>query len=171
MCEVGCGALRFIACLILETYPDWIQASSILDIIDDYTRFVIVFFGVITTSAPHIYHSALPLSPSTSIVYDRYKEYAHPLARVVWGAPTSWEPSVATMYSDCWAEEIAWSPCNKFIAVARPGSNMVELLDAATLGLLNVFQLPHGRTSYYSLLSFSPCSRSLTVCIEGRIIV
>ena len=131
---------------------------------------MIAFFEVITTSAPHIYHSALPLSPSTSIVHDRYKEYAHPLARVVWGAPTSWEPSVAAMYGDCWVEAIAWSPCNRFTAVARRESNMVELLDAVTLELLDVFQAPGGPGHHIpSKVDFSPDGRLLTLCISGRI--
>ena len=171
MCEVGCGALRFIACSILETYLDWIQASSILDIINDYTRFVIEFFEVITTSAPHIYHSAIPLSPRTSIIHNQYKRYARPLARVVWGALASWERSVATMYIGDPTPGIAWSPCNRFIAVAASGAEVVQLLDAATLGLLDVFELPRSRMGDDPLFSFSPGSRSLTARVGGRIII
>ena len=169
---MGCGALRFIACSILKTYPDWIQVSSTLDIINGYTRFAIAFFEVISTSAPHIYHSALPLSPRTSIVRDRYKQYARPLARVVWGALASWEQCVATMHSHRGVSAIAWSPCNRFTAVARFGPKVVELLDAATLGLLDVFRLPSGWMwlGDRPLLIFSPDSRSPTLSVRGRII-
>ena len=119
---MGYGALRFIqiAGSTPKTYPDWIQASSSLDVINDYTRFVITYFEVINTSAQHTYHSALPLSPRTSIIRDRYKQYARPLTKVVCRLPTSWEP--ATM---CWSSRVhtvAWSPCNRFIAIVRFGA-------------------------------------------------
>ena len=47
---------------------------------------------------------------------------------------------------------------------------MVELLDAATLGLLDVFRLPSSWRGDRPLLSFSPDSRSLTLYIYGRIV-
>ena len=50
-----------------------------------------------------------------------------------------------------------WSPCNRFIAVARDGA--VEIRDAVTLSLLNTFESPSG---FSSQLSFSPDSRFLT---------
>ena len=124
---------------------------------------MIAFFEVINTSAPHIYHSALPVSPQTSIIRDRYKKYARPLTRVIWGLPTLWEPTVATMYWDASVGAVAWSPCSRFIATARSGPSTVQLLDAATLGLLHVFQPTNGWLGSGSLLSFSPDSRSLTL--------
>ena len=74
------------------------------------------------------------------------------------------------MYSDNVVDAVAWSPCNRFTAVARLKPEMVQLLDAATLGLLDVFQLPSGWLGDRPLLSFSPDSRSLTLYIRGRII-
>ena len=116
------------------------QASPTLDLVDDYHRFVIAFFDVISTSAPHIYHSALPLSPKTSLVRKHYKSYAHPLAKVVHGLPVSWQPGIATKKHDSRTFlEAAWSPCGRVIAVAQSNPGAVGVLDPATLESLNTF--------------------------------
>lgn len=137
--------------------------SPILDLVRDYSRFVTAFFEVIGTSAPHIYHSALPLSPQTSIVCKLYKQYARPLARVVRGLPLSWEPVVATVRFEDFCGEAIWSPCNKWIAVTR--SQSVEILDAVTLSRLSTFKC--SQRHFNRQLSFSPDSRLLTLINYG----
>ena len=144
--------------LFSDIHLDWIQVSPTLDLVRDYFRFLIAFFEVISTSAPHIYHSALPLSPRTSIVRELYKQYARPLTRVTRGLPTSWEPIVATMYRSDFRGEAAWSPCNRFIAVAT--TKNVEILDAVTLERLKTFECPTGPGAWR--LCFSPDNRFLT---------
>jgi len=113
---------------------------------------------VISTSAPHLYHSALPLSPRTSIVHELHKPYVRPLSRVVYGLPISWEPVVATVRHRWPVTNAAWSPCSRFIAVALFA--MIEILDAVTLERLHTFT--HPSTERTGWLSFSPDSRSLT---------
>jgi WD40 repeat protein len=119
---------------------------------------VVGFFEVISTSAPHIYHSALPLSPRESIVHGLYKAYVRPLARIVRGLPISWEPVVATMRHGHSVHAAAWSPCSRFIAVGLP--EMIEILDAVTLERLHTFTHPWTMATRW--ISFSPDSRSLT---------
>ena len=113
---------------------------------------------VINESAPHIYHSALPLSPQTSIVRKRFKPYARPFARVVQGSQTSWEPIVSNVNDRGGVRALAWSPCSRFVAVAwysRYG--VVEVLDGETLEPLSTLKT----TDSPSWLSFSPCGRFL----------
>ena len=143
-----------------------IQASSTLNLVEDFVRFVLAFFEVINISAPHIYHSALSLSPRTSITREMYKKHASPLVRVVQGMPDSWERVVATANVDALAYDAVWSPCNRFIAVANLGS--LELLDAVTLGRLCVFETP--RLIRNQELCFSPDSRFLTQRKEDEFI-
>ena len=134
------------------------QVSPTIDLVRDYSRFVISFFEVISASAPHIYHSALLLSPQTSITRRLYKQYVSPFARVVHGLPESWEPISASVYLDGFKGNIAWSPCGKFIAVAKERST--DILDAVTLNQLKTFKSPHN--SPILGLSFTPDGRSLT---------
>ena len=116
--------------------------SPALDLVRDYLRFVITSFEVINISAPHIYHSALLLSPRMSIVHQLYKQYTRPFARVIHGLPESWEPISATLYCIDSIGDAVWSPCGKFIAVPRDGST--DILDAGTLSQLNTFEYPPG---------------------------
>ena len=148
--------------LSFKIYSDWIQASPTLDLVNDYFRFVIAFSEVISASAPHIYHSALPLSPRTSIVHELYKSHSRPLVRVVRGFPISWESVVTTVQHRRPKNKTAvWSPCSKFIAVAQ--SKAIEILDAVTLTRIGGFE-HKGKTRW---LGFSPDSRSLTQFSHG----
>ena len=132
--------------------------SQVLDLVRDYSRFLITFFEVINISAPHIYHSALLLSPRTSIVRGLFKQYVHPFSRVVHGLQESWEPISATLYLDDFNGGAVWSPCGRFIAVARREST--EIIDAVTLNRLSTLESPPSLGGRY--LSFTPDGRFLT---------
>jgi len=133
--------------------------SPTLDLVSDCLRFVIAFSEVINASAPHIYHTALHLSPQASMVHKLYELHARPFARVVQGSPISWKLAVAIQYHQGGAIRSAWSPCGRFFAVARLHCKETEVLDAVTLERLHTFESPPDKTSW---LSFSPDSRLLT---------
>ena len=118
---------------------------------------MLAFFEVITISAPHIYMSALPLSPKTSIVHGLYQHYAHFLARVVQGQPVGWDPVVTTA-SAKHSYAYVWSPCNRFIAVST--ATGVQILDAATLEQVNILNYPDSFGGGEP--SFSPNGQFLT---------
>ncbi|KAF9778414.1 hypothetical protein BJ322DRAFT_974668, partial [Thelephora terrestris] len=65
------GATRE-AVVALGVVAKWLKESPMLDLVNDCFKFVTTFFEVISESAPHVYHSALPLSPHTSIVQEKY---------------------------------------------------------------------------------------------------
>ena len=131
--------------------------SSTFDLAKDYFHFVMAFFEVISISAPHIYISALPLSPQTSIVYKLYKQYACPLVRIVQGLPISWDVTLATVYGRGWESSVTWSPCGRSIVIARHG--VIEILDGATLEFLYTFRSPKG--NQHEHLLFSPDGSTL----------
>ena len=79
--------------------------------------------------------------------------------RVVRGSPILWEPVAATVYQQDHHGQIVWSQCNRFIAISKPYSGTVEVVDAVTLKRLNTFKGPSACGSLH--LSFSPDSRSL----------
>ena len=140
--------------------------SPTLGLARDYSRFVITFFDLISVSTSHIYISALPLSPRTSMVREVYIRYARPLARVVHGFPTSWEPVVATAYHKDFGGKATWSPCNRFIAVTKSGA--VEIRDAVTLNPLSTFE--SRLNSDIRQLSFSPDGRLLSQFNDGALV-
>ena len=152
---------RFSRLAHFPDLPGLIQESPTLDLVNDCFRFVTGFFEVIRTSAPHIYHSALPLSPQASIVRQLYIPHARPLTRIAHGLPTSWDPSIMAEGVASLTSTAAWSPCSKFIAVAWDSGmeTTITILDAVTLERLTVLDPQPGLTRW---LIFSPNSRLLT---------
>ena len=145
-----------------------IQESPTLDLANDCLRFVTSYFEVIDLSAPHIYHSALAFSPKTSIVRKLYESHARPFARVVRGLPMSWDGNIVATTRPSHIRAVVCSPCNRFIAIAQFSTINIEVLDSATLQLLQALEFPqeHGIRMYLTTLAFSPDSRVLT-CSAG----
>ena len=84
-------------------------------------------------SAPHIYLSALILSPRESIVHKLYRPQVDPLVTVIWGISPSWDPSIATAQLHTTICAVAWSPCSRFFAVSWDKTSRILILDAVTL--------------------------------------
>ena len=155
------GELNFLVQNALYEFTDLNQESPTLDLANDCFRFVTGFFEMISTSAPHIYHSALLLSPPTSVVQNLYGPQAIPLARVVQGVPASWEPSIANKRFPSVINTATWSQCSKFIAIAIALSCEVVVLDAVTLGQLHTMH-PKKQNITWNKLLFSPDGHLLT---------
>lgn len=103
--------------------------TELLDTARDYFQFISKFFEVIKASAPHIYHSALELSPEDSIVRHHYSQCSlghH--THVVCGISRSWDQPalIDGEYDAC-----SWSPCGQFFSVQTSVS--VEVWDSLTL--------------------------------------
>jgi len=148
---------------------------QLLNIFRDYFHFVTKFFEVINLSAPHIYHSALELSPQSSIIQKNYHD--HPFQgsqpRVVCGPSNSWnQPTIITgKYGP-----YTWSPCGQFFSVMTPAS--IEIWDPITLGKHSSLCLtepnpnawnPTPKNNPQDLLAYSPDGSSLA-CYFGSMI-
>ncbi|KAF9646645.1 hypothetical protein BDM02DRAFT_3188688 [Thelephora ganbajun] len=147
----------------LEVAAKWLEVSPTLGLINDCFRFVIGFFEIISTSSPHIYHSALPLCPRQSIVRSLYEPHARPLARIVHGLPDSWESSMAATTFHDLIDAAVWSPCSRFIAaLLGDDGTKIEILDAVTLKCITVLHPPLDPLCTSQPLAFSPDARSVT---------
>jgi len=136
----------------------------------DYFQFVTNFFEVINVSATHLYHSALELSPSSSIVRKHYyHQRPHPSPRVVTGIEDSWEPTAAISTKHSHYLSSAWSPCGQTIAVVA--EDAVEIWDALTLKHLSTPQSTKGTTTFRCGLTYSPDGHSLAGCSDTAIII
>jgi hypothetical protein len=118
------------------------------------------FFEIISTSAPHIYHSALPLSPKESVVQRYHGSEVDPLATVICGVPAVWDPSDANAKFPAWIAATGWSPCSKFFAVAFERSPKIVILDAVTLKQLYTVD-PKSRAHSWEKVVFSSDSHLL----------
>ena len=140
------------------------------DLANDCFSFVTGYFEVISASSPHIYHTALMLTPKNSTLWKLYQSHVHPFTRVVNGAPVSWETSTAAMTGPSAIDTAVWSPCNRFIATTYVDTVTVDILDPVTLQRLQTLEPPRGLYTACRTLTFSPDSRILTYSsgIPGR---
>ncbi|KAF9785164.1 hypothetical protein BJ322DRAFT_1061653 [Thelephora terrestris] len=76
-----------------------LSTSNLHNIAEDYLRFTKNFFPLIQQSAPHIYHSALPLSPRSSTFHPVILWEKTPIAEF-YGRPETWGPVVQTIQGD-----------------------------------------------------------------------
>ncbi|KAF9645847.1 hypothetical protein BDM02DRAFT_3262668 [Thelephora ganbajun] len=146
----------------LNVAAKWLEVSLTLDLVDDCLRFVMGFFGIISISCPHIYHSALLLCPRKSIVRGLYEPHVRPMTRIAHGLPNSWESSIASMKFPSLIDVAVWSPCSRFIAIswgARPTTT--EVLDAVTLERITTLDYPADELRDTQRLAFSQNARSL----------
>ena len=157
---------------MLPEFTDLSQESPTLNLANDCLRFVTGFFEVISTSAPHTYHSALLLSSTTSLVWQLYEQQAKPLVKVIQGLPTAWDPSIANTRFSNHISVAMWSPYSRFIAITFHISCEVVVLDAATLGQLYTMHFQSQNINLWKKLIFSPDSYLLTAYFyEDRHIV
>ena len=144
--------------------------DQLLDTARDYFQFATNFFEVIDVSATHLYHSALELSPLSSIVRKLYYcQRPHPSPRVVIGIPDMWDPSVVTPTKHSYYLSSAWSPCGQ--SVAAVAEEAVEIQDALTLELVSTLQSPKFATRFRRGLAYSPDGHSLSGCSNHSIVI
>jgi len=146
------------------------KSEQLLDTAKDYFRFVIKFFEVIKVSATHIYHSALELCPTSSIIR---KLYYHRritrLPKVVIGTPESWARNIAISHNDDYNGPCIWSPCGRFVAVQT--RRAVEIRNQLTLELITILQLTKLIRDLAGPLAYSPDGRSIACASDTAIII
>ena len=160
--RTGWRCVEFLCSVPSQSFSDQIQESPTFDLANDCFRFVTGYFEIISASSQHIYHSALVVAPRNSIVRKLYELHAHPLTRIVCGAPISWETSTAATARPSAIWWTVWSPCDRFIAITQIGTKTVDVLDSTTLQRLQTVEFPQGISTESLVLIFSPDSRVLT---------
>ena len=142
--------------------------QQLLDMARDYFHFVTKFFDVIKVSATHIYHSALELSPTSSLIREHYHclPFRGSKPRVVYGLHSSWDQPVTI--GDDWFT-YAWSPCGKFFS--RQLSDSVEVRDALTFEKHSNFQPIAPSELHSGVLAYSSDGCSLAGCFDQVITI
>ena len=115
---------------------------------NDSERFILEHFDVICDSPSHLYHSALPLSPSSSWIRGCYEAEVSGEVRVLMGLPDRWEACSRTIPIQ--GKPLAFAYQGDTIAVGLKSS--VELLDAITGVRTSAL---HGHTGAIYSITFS----------------
>ena len=133
--------------------------EEILNTARDYFYFATKFFEPINVSAMHIYHSALELSPLSSIIRRLYYQRQHTSSpRVIVGNQDSWDQHLIT---SCQYNRglCAWSPCGRFIAVGDIYG--VEIRDSLSFELLSTLMPTESSRALTGQSAYSMDGRSI----------
>ncbi|KIL59677.1 hypothetical protein M378DRAFT_84766, partial [Amanita muscaria Koide BX008] len=85
-------AIRVVLKLLITQKP---TSSNLHQFLSDALRFISKFYEIINRSALHTYYSALPFTPTSSLLYRRYiKEARHNICGIE-GGPERWDALVA----------------------------------------------------------------------------
>ena len=147
------------------------EDSHLLDTARDCFRFVTKFFEPISVSATHIYHSALELSPISSIVRKLYYNRSHGLThvpRVMVGTPDSWDTKISISGKHDYTFG-TWSPCGQFIAAHT--EETIEIRNHLTFELLTSLPSNNYTSPTWGPLAYSPDGRSLACGFSKAIII
>ncbi|KAI0089739.1 WD40-repeat-containing domain protein, partial [Irpex rosettiformis] len=101
---------------------DWIPLfngnyQEILDWATDGYKFILYAFDPITISVAHIYHSALPLLPTSSLLRKQHADDLVGEAKIVLGADESWTKLVRTIQLPDEVLTLEYSPDGAFLAI------------------------------------------------------
>ena len=156
--------------ILIDIINQIAQNDRLLDTARDCFYFATKFFEPISTSAIHIYHSALELSPLLSIVRKLYyQKRLTPLPKVVVGTLDSWGQSMPFfgLKANSHYPYFTWSPCGQFVAVLT--SEAVEIHDSLTFELLST--LTKSGASLHGTLAYSPDGHSLACFSHTALII
>ena len=147
-----------------------VKHKQLLGTAKDYFQFVTRFFEVIKVSAPHVYHSALELSPASSIIRKMYHHHRVTCSpKVVVGIPESWTQTVVIFRKVESNKSCIWSPCGRFVAALT--LRAVEIRNQLTLELITILQPRETITDLTGPLAYSPDGRSIACASNIAIII
>ncbi|EIN05918.1 tricorn protease domain 2-containing protein, partial [Punctularia strigosozonata HHB-11173 SS5] len=142
--------------------------SRLLRWVDDMDRFIHLYGAVISSSAPHIYVSALPFSPTTSLIAQYYAERFSQSAKVFRGRATHWPAlrSVMRGHSEL-VVSVAFSRDGKRI-VSASYDHLIRVWDAATGEAVG--KPLEGHTADVNSVMFSFDGRRILSCSDDETI-
>jgi len=139
-----------------------LQAGVSCKWINDSQHFLLEHFDTIQNSPSHIYHSALPFSPSSSWLQEYYSAGLSLTVKVVKGLPTEWGECSCTVLLG--SQPGALSYWNNTIAVGCFSGDII-ILNAITGSQTVVFS---GHTDWVGSLAFSSDGRLLVSGSDDR---
>ena len=144
--------------MLITSWQRKMECEDVLIFVRDWTKFVENFSGIIDKSTPHLYLSALPFSPSKSIMPGCLLDRFPGIAKVVVGQHHDWPRSQQVLQGHDVVHTVAFSPDGRHI-VSGSDDRTIQLWDAQTGSKVgNPLQ---GHTFSVWSVAFSPDGRHI----------
>ena len=156
-------------CIFREPMLILVQAEVSCKWVNDSSRFLLEHFDAIQNSPSHIYHSALPLCPTSSWLRECYSAELSQEVKVVKGLPAEWGPCFRTVSLS--SEVNTHTSCKDLIAVGlcsnHGAPHNIIIIDAITGVHLSALS---GHNESVCSLTFSSDGALLVSGDKGRAI-
>ncbi|EPQ54783.1 hypothetical protein GLOTRDRAFT_42827 [Gloeophyllum trabeum ATCC 11539] len=119
-----------VACPALLHLARWMD-SELCSFAEDAAQFILYFGLPIAVSAPHIYLSAMPFAPSTSLVAQNYQASLVKALTVTEGKLNKWPAQQMAIHTQSVVHSLAFSPDGRCIA-SGSWDNTVRVWNAQT---------------------------------------
>lgn len=125
----------------------------------DASRFSLTFADIISTSVPHIYMSALPFAPPTSLVSKRYRDHFPRTIKVLHEEGVKWPPMRFSISTDSYVYCVSIHPDSKRLEVAAALTGSVAMVVSMSTGETQFYLLGHGGT--VRAIAYSPSGKRI----------
>ncbi|KAI0263244.1 WD40-repeat-containing domain protein [Gloeopeniophorella convolvens] len=118
---------------------EWLEATDkdMSSLAADGSRFALTFADVIAASAPHIYISALPFTPRSSLIYKRYHAQYPRIFGVLREKEDQWPAMRFSISADYAVHSISVHPDGRRLAVGSSSTFVASVTTGETLFHLN----------------------------------
>ena len=163
----SCVSLPFdsywISCLYVPYQATGVEKTFLIGAIHDSERFILQFFDCIQESALHLYHSALPQSPTNSEIYTKLHSQIGGSITIRKGLESSWKAKARTIVT-----RLKKVTCLKFSSdgakVAAAGNGGLQVFGTTTGECLATMPNP----ANCMLVEFSQDNTFLLAAYEDR---
>ncbi|KAH9059409.1 hypothetical protein EDB83DRAFT_2387554 [Lactarius deliciosus] len=104
------------------------MSGLLVDLVNDAFRFLSYHADTISFNALHIYHSALPFTPTETQLRNIYAHELERSAKILNGVERGWAPTMMVMRFKAPIWGVSWSPNGQFVAAV--GSKSIEIRES-----------------------------------------
>ena len=103
------------------------RSHQLANLVNDASRFLSHHGDTISFNALHVYHSALPFTPTETLLREVYAHELETSVKAPHGVEQEWDPTVMVMRCEAPIYSVSLSPNGQFIAAT--GSKSIEIRD------------------------------------------
>ncbi|QRV93344.1 hypothetical protein RhiJN_21362 [Ceratobasidium sp. AG-Ba] len=150
------GKLDVAPASMIDLYDHSVASEDCQEYARDVYRFLLSCYDAICVSTPHLYLSALALTPERSVFAQHMRPEFPNMFQITQGAERDWTPCIRTIFVGSEVNSVAWSALSRKLATgsddgavrvwdAETGASVLEPIQAHSERVWSVAFSPDGR--------------------------